>query len=327
MYEAFYQLNDRPFSIQPDPGYLYFGRRHLLAYTMLEYGVAHRAGFTVITGEVSCGKTTLIRHLLGKLGKDVTVGVISNTGQDIGELLEWVLMAFGQSYEATKKVALFDQLQRFLVSEYKQKRRTILIIDEAQNLGGATLEELRMLSNINVDKNQLLQMVLVGQPQLRELLCRPELRQFAQRVAADFNIPAFSADEVADYVQHRLWVAGRGARLFDDAALALVADASGGIPRTINILCDMALVYGFSRQADPVTCEIVEEMLQDKLEHGVFGLGGLGATEPEPVEASPGASASAPAGRMLAQLPEAGSKDAFDAQILRSMLTVRAKKN
>jgi general secretion pathway protein A len=115
MYERFYKLNERPFSIQPDPSYLYFGRRHLLAYTMLEYGVAHRAGFTVITGEVGCGKTTLIRHLLGKLGKDVTVGLISNTQQDISELLEWVLLSFGQPYEATKKVALFDQLQRFLV--------------------------------------------------------------------------------------------------------------------------------------------------------------------------------------------------------------------
>ena len=327
MYEAFYKLRERPFSIQPDPSYLYFGRRHLLAYTMLEYGVAHRAGFTVITGDVGCGKTTLIRHLLGKLGKDVTVGVISNTRQDIGELLEWVLLSFGQPYEATKKVALFDQLQRFLVGEYQQKRRTILIIDEAQNLGGATLEELRMLSNINVDKNQLLQMVLVGQPQLRELLCRPELQQFAQRVAADFHIPPFSADEVADYVQHRLSVAGREARLFDDAALSLIADASGGIPRTINILCDMALVYGFSRQADPVTSEIVEEMLQDKLEHGVFGLGAAVATVPEPVEEKPDTSANSPPVRGVGELPEAGSEHALDPKALRNMLTVMARKS
>ncbi len=273
MYEAFYRLNERPFSIQPDPSYLYFGQQHRLAYTALEYGVAHRAGFTVITGEVGCGKTTLIRHMLGKLGRDVTVGLISNTRQDIGELLEWVLLSFDQPYDATKKVALFDQLQRFLITEHREKRRTILIIDEAQNLDSTTLENLRMLSNINVDKHQLLQMVLVGQPQLQELLCRPELQQFAQRVAADFHIAPLVLDEVPAYVTHRLWVAGRQATLFDSAALALIAQRSGGRPRKINILCDRALVYGYSRQADIITADVVDEMLQDMANFGVFGGG------------------------------------------------------
>jgi general secretion pathway protein A len=299
MYEKFYKLNERPFSIQPDPSYLYFGRRHLLAYTMLEYGVAHRAGFTVITGEVGCGKTTLVRHLLNRLGKDVTVGLISNTQQEISELLEWVLLSFGQPYEATKKVALFDQLQRFLIQEYKQKRRTILIIDEAQNLGSATLEELRMLSNINADKHQLLQMVLVGQPQLRELLSQPELRQFAQRVAADFDIAPLSPDEVSAYVQHRLAVAGRTERLFEDEALALITLASGGIPRIINILCDTALVYGFPLRKDPIPSAIIEELLRDKSQHGVFGVGGIAAALPEPEEGSRGSAGAASAGRAL----------------------------
>ena len=311
MYEAFYSLKERPFSIQPDPSYLYFGRRHRLAYTMLEYGVAHRAGFTVITGEVGCGKTTLIRHLLGKLGKDVTVGLISNTRQEISELLEWVLLSFGQPYEATKKVALFDQLQRFLVSEYQQKRRTLLIIDEAQNLGSATLEELRMLSNINVDKNQLLQMVLVGQPQLKQLLSRPELQQFAQRVAADFHIAPLSADEVPAYVQHRLWVAGRGARLFDDAALALIAEASGGRPRAINILCDRALVYGFSRQADIINASVVDEVLQDMASYGVFG--------PDTEDAAPAAPEPKRRSQALMELPELGSESNFDASAARAL--------
>lgn len=184
-----------------------------------------------------------------------------------------------------------------------------------------------MLSNINVDKNQLLQMVLVGQPQLRELLCRPDLQQFAQRVAADFNIPPFSADEVEDYVQHRLSVAGREARLFDDAALSLIADASGGIPRAINILCDMALVYGFSRQADPVPSEIVEEMLQDKLEHGVFGLSAPGPTGPEPVAEERDTAQSPPARKRLIELPEAGSQRLFDSKALREVLTVTSKKS
>ncbi len=286
MYEAFYNLSERPFSIQPDPSYLYFGRRHRLAYTMLEYGVAHRAGFTVITGEVGCGKTTLIRHLLGKFGKGVTVGLISNTHQDISELLEWVLLSFGQPYEATKKVALFDQLQRFLVAEYRKKRRTILIIDEAQNLGSATLEELRMLSNVNVDKNQLLQMVLVGQPQLRELLCHPDMQQFAQRVAADFHIGSLTAAEVPEYIRHRLRVAGREAMLFDEGAMARIAEASEGRPRKINVLCDRSLVYGYSNQAEIITAELVEEVLEDMLSYGVFGPDMTGPT-PEPEDTGP----------------------------------------
>jgi general secretion pathway protein A len=319
MYEAFYSLNERPFSIQPDPSYLYFGRLHRLAYTMLEYGVAHRAGFTVITGEVGCGKTTLIRHLLGKLGKGVTVGLISNTGQDIGELLEWVLLSFGQPYEATKKVALFDELQQFLVGEYKRRRRTILIIDEAQNLDGTTLEELRMLSNINVDKHQLLQMVLVGQPQLRDLLCRPELQQFAQRVAADFHIAPLAAAEVPAYVRHRLQVAGRETALFDDAALKLITVASGGRPRRINILCDRALVYGFSQRAEIISGEIVDEVLQDAASYGVFGpdLADLAAETAE---------ASTRSGTLI-ECPEIGSDRMFDASAARALYARSRRKD
>jgi general secretion pathway protein A len=274
MYEAFYQLREKPFAILPDPGYLYFGERHTLAYTVLEYGVVHGAGFTVITGDVGCGKTTLIRHLLDSIEQDVTVGLISNTRQDIGELLKWVLLAFDQPYDANDKVALFDQLQRFLINEYAQGRRTVLIIDEAQNLGISTLEELRMLSNINADRDQLLQMVLVGQPQLKHLLSRPELEQFAQRVSADFHIEPLAADEVGAYIRHRLHVAGRDEPLFEDAAIARIGAATEGIPRKINILCDTALVYGFSQEADLIGPAIIEEVLRDKARFGVMGTTG-----------------------------------------------------
>jgi type II secretory pathway predicted ATPase ExeA len=270
MYEAFYELTEKPFSIQPDPAFLYFGQRHSLAYTMLEYGVEHRAGFTVITGEVGCGKTTLIRQLLDNLDEDVTIGLISNTQNEIGELLKWVLLSFDQPYDSTDKVALFDQLQRFLIDEYGKGRRTVLIIDEAQNLAGSTLEELRMLSNINADKHQLLQLVLVGQPQLKQLLRRPELEQFAQRVSVDFHIAPLAAGEVADYIEHRLAVAGRESPLFDKTAVCRIAEATRGVPRKINILCDTALVYGFSLEAGMITSEIVEEVLKDKAQYGVF---------------------------------------------------------
>lgn len=269
MYEAFYELTEKPFSILPDPSFLYLGKRHSMAYTMLEYGVEHRAGFTVITGDVGCGKTTLIRHLLNNLEQDVTVGLISNTQKEIGELLKWVLLSFGQSFESNDKVALFDRLQQFLIDEYARGRRTMLIIDEAQNLAASTIEELRMLSNINADKDQLLQLVLVGQPQLKRLLRRPELEQFAQRVSADFHIGALQADEVVEYVNHRLAVAGREAMLFDDDALLRIAHSTHGVPRRINILCDTALVYGFSLEAEIITAGVVNEVLRDKARYGV----------------------------------------------------------
>jgi general secretion pathway protein A len=274
MYETFYKLREKPFAILPDPAYLYFGDRHTLAYTVLEYGVVHGAGFTVITGAVGCGKTTLIRHLLDSIEQDVTVGLISNTRQDIGELLKWVLLAFDQPYAANDTVALFDQLQRFLINEYAQGRRTVLIIDEAQNLGVNTLEELRMLSNINADKDQLLQMVLVGQPQLKHLLSRPELEQFAQRVSADFHIEPLAADEVGPYIRHRLHVAGRDEPLFEEAAIERIVEATGGTPRKINILCDTALVYGFSQEAEAIGPRIIEEVLRDKARFGVMGTQG-----------------------------------------------------
>ena len=270
MYEAFYGLREKPFSILPDPDYLYLGKRHTLAYSMLEYGVEHRAGFTVVTGGIGCGKTTLIRHLLNQLDDDVTVGLISNTREDIGELLKWVLLAFDQPYEDMDRVALFDRLNQFLIEQYASGRRTVLIIDEAQNLVGRTLEELRMLSNINADKHLLLQLVLVGQPELMDLLRRPELEQFVQRVSADFHLPALGLDEVPNYINHRLAVAGREEMLFDDGAMTRIANVTEAVPRKINTLCDTALVYAFSQEAAIVTAEIVDEVLQDKARYGVL---------------------------------------------------------
>ncbi len=270
MYEAFYGLSERPFSILPDPAFLYLGKRHALAYTMLEYGIAHGAGFTVITGGVGCGKTTLVQHLLDNLGEGVTVGLISNIYKEIGDLLKWVLLAFGQPYDGDDKVALFDRLQRFLIDQYAQGQRTVLIIDEAQNLDGETLEELRMLSNINSGKDLLLHLVLVGQPQLQALLRQPEFEQFVQRVSSDFHLSPLEWDEVAGYIARRLKVAGREAPLFEENAEFAIFEASGGVPRRINVLCDTALVYGFSRESARISACIVQEMLRDKAEYGVF---------------------------------------------------------
>lgn len=270
MYESFYGLDERPFSIQPDPDFLYFSLRHSLAYTMLEYGIQSRAGFSVICGEIGCGKTTLIRHLLNSLSHDLTVGLVYNTHQDIADLLEWIMLAFGLKYDGLSHVAMYDEFQKFLIAEYGAGRRAILIVDEAQNLSVGALESLRMLSNINADKDQLLQVILVGQPQLRDLLKRPELNQFAQRVAVDFFIPPLSENEIDLYIRHRLRVAGREAPLFAADAVSLIAQASRGIPRSLNILCDLAMVYGFASEATVIDAKLVENVLADRREFGVL---------------------------------------------------------
>jgi len=295
MYEAFYGLTEKPFSIQPDPDYLFWGRAHSMAFAMLEYGIMNRAGFTVITGEIGCGKTTLIRHLLNKLDDSVTVGLVSNTQENRGELLQWVLMAFGQPFEDKSHVTLYDQLHRFLIDEYGKGHRTILIVDEAQNLGPKSLEELRMLSNINADKDQLLQLVLVGQPQLKDLLQRPELIQFAQRIASDFHLRTLSRDEVANYIHHRIKVAGGRKPIFTGEACDRVCEASRGIPRLINIICDTALVYGFSGGDTEISAKIVDDVIRDKSEYGIFSLNGPmhtgkpgAAREPRKFEVSDG---------------------------------------
>lgn len=270
MYEAFYGLKEKPFSIQPDPEFLFMSKRHRLAFTMLEYGIQNRVGFSVICGEIGCGKTTLVRKLLDTLDESVTVGLVYNTHAEIADLLEWIMLSFGQPYSNMTQVERYDRFQQFLLAEYSARRRVVLIVDEAQNLHAGALESLRMLSNINADKDQLLQIVLVGQPQLRALLNRPDLHQFTQRIGVDFFIPPLGPAEVALYVRHRLKVAGREQELFREDALARIAEASKGVPRSINILCDTALVYGFSADAREIDAGLIEEVLQDRREYGVL---------------------------------------------------------
>ena len=269
MYEAFYGLREKPFSILPDPDLIYWGRNHLLAFAMLEFGVKNSAGFTVITGEVGSGKTTLLRYLLRQLDPSIAVGLISNTPRGTEGLLQWVMMSLNQPYEASYPV-LFEQFHRFLRHEYARGRRTVLIVDEAHNLGLDALEELRMLLNINADKHQYLQIILVGQPQLKDMLRRPELLQFAQRVSSDYHLRPLRADEVAAYINYRLKAVGARGPLFSDEACDMIAEASLGIPRTINILCDTALVYGFAANVRQISRDLVYQVIRDKMEFGVL---------------------------------------------------------
>ena len=270
MYEAFYGLRDRPFLMTADPDFLYWSNTHTLAFTMLRYGVMSRAPLTVITGEIGSGKTTLVRHLINDLGDDVTVGLVSNMQEGRGDLLHWVMMSFDQPFDDTSYVRTFQRLQEFLVENYAEGRRSILIFDEAQNMSPASLEELRMLSNINSDKDELLQIVLVGQPQLRELLRDPALVQVVQRVAADFHIEALGVEDVEAYIEHRLAVAGANWRIFPQRTCELIHEATGGIPRLVNSLCDLCLVYGFSDDQKTITEEVLRDFLSGVERHGIF---------------------------------------------------------
>jgi general secretion pathway protein A len=264
MYEEFYSFKDRPLTLSPDPSFLFLGKSHSRAMDILEYGIASDAGITVISGEVGTGKTTLVRNLLDQLGDDVTVGLITNTQQSFGDLLKWVLLSYEIETDETDHIKLYQIFVNFITKEHRAGRRVILIIDEAQNLGMDALEDIRMLTNINVDKTLVLQLVLVGQPELVELLRKKELRQFAQRVSADYFLQPLTFRETEQYIKHRITVAGGKENLFRPTAYATVYYHSGGIPRVINTICDMALVYAFADEAPRISKEIVLDAIRDR---------------------------------------------------------------
>ncbi|MGF1642228.1 MAG: ExeA family protein [Thiotrichales bacterium] len=264
MYETFYGFKEKPFALLPDPAFLYLSKRHAEALAMLEYGLAHRAGIILITGEIGCGKTTLIRHMLANHEQELVVGSITNTHKSFGELLKWVNLAFNLDYRAGDKVDLYKNLTDFLQAEYRLGKRVALVIDEAQNLSEDALEELRMLSNINVDKSQVLQLILVGQPELRDKLLKHELRQLTQRIAVDYFLEPLSPKEVFQYIRHRVRVAGADPDLFDTDAIAQIYKHSRGIPRIVNILSDTALVYGYAEERSQIDADTVNEVISDK---------------------------------------------------------------
>ena len=267
LYNDFFGLSERPFSLVPDPDFLFWSDNHRRAYTMLEYGLMTGAPITLITGEVGAGKTTLVHHLLKQLPIEMTVGLVSNAQGDRGKLVRWVLMALGQEAPTNEPyVDLFNRLQTFLIDEYAAGRRVILIFDEAQNLSRDALEELRMFTNINSNKDELVHLVLVGQPELRDIIRRPDLKQFAQRVAASFHLKAMDAETVRGYINHRMTKAGARTEVFSERACKLVHKATGGVPRLVNQLCDFCLVYAYSDGQGEVKLETVQRVLDD----GVF---------------------------------------------------------
>lgn len=276
MYESYYKFKEKPFSLLPDPGFLYLSKNHRMALAMLEYGLMNQAGFTVITGEIGSGKTTLIRQLLSQIESDenIRVGLVSNTHRSFGELLQWILLAFKLEYRGKEKVELYHTLSEFLMREYDMGNRTILIIDEAQNLDIESLEQLRMLSNINADKDQVLQLMMIGQPGLRDMLRQPELEQFAQRIAVDFHLRPLDLQGTCDYIRHRLVVGGGDPNLVEAAACVTVYYYTRGVPRLINVLCDTALVCGYADQKPRIDADLIHDVVRDRSIGGIFPVWG-----------------------------------------------------
>ena len=281
MYERFYGFREKPFSLLPDSGFLYLSSKHRMALTLLEYGLLNQAGFTVISGDIGTGKTTLIRQLLNQVDPGIKVGLISNTHQTFGDLMQWIALAFDLPHQGKDKVALYRDFMDFIIREYGQGRRTVLIVDEAQNMSAETLEELRMLSNVNADKDQVLQIILVGQRELRDTLRRPDLVQFAQRIGVDYHLDPLTEDETREYIRHRCKTAGGKVDLFTDQACQRIHEATGGVPRLINLLCDTALVYGYAEQREKIDAALISDVARDKKSGGLFP-----PSAPEPAAAA-----------------------------------------
>ena len=247
MYEAFYGLNSKPFQLNPDPSFYFGSKQHRRAKAYLDYGVSRNEGFIVITGEIGAGKTTLLRALIeGLHGSNVVVGHLVTTQLDAEDTLRMVGASFGFKVKDVPKSELLITLEAFLISQTSKGKRCLLIVDEAQNLTPRAVEELRMLSNFQLGNQALMQSFLVGQPEFREILQRPEMEQFRQRVAATCHIGPLDLDETQHYIEHRLKCAGSvGQPSFEPAAFEAVFKASGGIPRRINSVCDRLLLAGF----------------------------------------------------------------------------------
>ncbi|WP_300064290.1 AAA family ATPase [uncultured Roseobacter sp.] len=266
LYVSHFNFRERPFTLLPDPDFLFWSKAHSRAFSVLEYGLTTHAPLTVVTGEVGTGKTTLIQALLQRMDQQITLGLISNAQGNRDDLLRWVLNSLGVTlHDQVDYVSLFQHFQNFIIDEYAAGRHVVLIIDEAQNFSTEMLEELRMFTNINSGKDELLQIVLLGQPELRHRISQPELRQFAQRVTATFHIEPFNLRETRDYVHHRLLHVGGDGSEITTSAVRHIFEETGGIPRMINKLCDLALVYAAAAGQTKAGLGIIRELFNDGL--------------------------------------------------------------
>jgi general secretion pathway protein A len=264
MYNTFYEFKESPFNITPDPGFFFLSQRHQEALSSLVYGIQSKKGFIEITGEVGAGKTTICRCLLSMLDKSVRTALILNPHLSDIQMLRTIVQDFGVTAKGNTKKDLFDAFNRFLLEQLTLGNNVALIIDEAQNLKPVLLEQIRMLSNLETEKEKLLQIVLVGQPELRELLARDNMRQLRQRVAVRYHLTPLNLEEVIQYVQHRLKVAGASLSLkFSRTALEIIYRYSKGIPRVINIVCDKALLAGYVQQTFDINEGLVQQAIEE----------------------------------------------------------------
>ena len=269
MYTEFFGLTKKPFALTPDPSFLYLSPKHKKALMTLKYGLVSQASITVISGDIGSGKTTLIMTVLQKVENQCTVGLITNTHSAFGDLLTWVLASFNIANESKNKAERYQIFSKFLAEEHAKQRRVILIVDEAQNMDIETLEELRLLSNINIAGQVKLQMILVGQPELVDKLNKPELIQFAQRVSIEYHLKPLNFEETHNYIVHRLGVAGGSASIFNEAAIAAIYYYTEGVPRLINNICDLAMVYAFASESKTIGWKAIIEVVNERKTGGI----------------------------------------------------------
>ncbi|MDP3732772.1 MAG: AAA family ATPase [Candidatus Omnitrophota bacterium] len=264
MYCQFYNFKERPFNVTSDPGFFFLSRQHKEALSHLLYGVTQRKGILVITGEIGTGKTTLCRFFLNQLPKNIKTAFILNPYFSEIQLLESIINDFGLKVKNKSRLSFVWELNRFLLSESEAGNNVVLIIDEAQNLKPLALEQVRLLSNLETEKDKLIQIVLMGQPELNRKLDLYGLRQLQQRIMVRYHITPLEESEVNDYINHRLNIAGsNGSIKFTDEARKIISYFSCGVPRLINIICDRALLAGFAAETRTMNSDIVNKCVKE----------------------------------------------------------------
>lgn len=265
-YAAAFGLREKPFSLLPDPDFLFWSAGHQAAFAMMEYGLLSSAPITLITGDVGTGKTTLLHHLLRNMEPGFTVGLISNARGGRRDLLRWALHAFDLPYSANDDhISMANRLNGYLMAEHAAGRPVLLIIDEAQNLSVEAIETLRTLVNLTCNNRQVVQVMLIGQTELHSMIFDAQMKSFMQRVASHYRLEPLLPEATAAYISHRMRHAGGTGREFSAEALALIHSVSGGLPRTINKLCEMSLVYAATEGRRHVTAATVRNVVAEGL--------------------------------------------------------------
>ncbi len=266
LYHEFFDLDEQPFQLTPDHNFLYLSKGHRRAKAYMEYTIWNRDSFVVITGEIGSGKTTLIHSLLANMDEDVLVAKIHQTQLDELEFYQSILVEFGlEPFKAASKVELLSMLNSFLKEQSEKDRQVVLIIDEAQNLSARVLEEVRLMTGLETSKGKILNLILAGQPELKEIIDAPGMEQLNQRIRFRFHLTALSETETAEYIEHRLKMAGnkRRDKLFGKGTVPLIHHYTGGIPRLINILCDTAMLSAFADGKSKITIKMIEEVIME----------------------------------------------------------------